>query len=74
MRKVDKFKCFKVLINKQHFQVSSLCDIPFLRYRLKYFTHIYRSQYENDARLVPIDWAQTWRPEIKENILHSLLP
>ena len=47
MRKADKFKSYKLLISKQHLQVSGLYDIPFLSYSQKHLTQIYKAQYGN---------------------------
>jgi len=72
MKEAKNFYCYKRLTSKQLLQDSDLCGIPLLSYLPKRLTEIYRAQYRN-AMLVCLGGAQTWQPEINENIWNSLL-
>jgi len=72
MKEAKKLQCYKGYTTKQLHQVSDMHGIPLLSYLAKRSTEICRVQYGN-AMLVSLGGAQTWPPEINENIWNSLL-
>ena len=72
MKEAKKLQCYKEYTTKQLHQVSDMHCIPLLSYLAKRSTEICRAQYGN-VMLVSLVGAQTWPPEINENIWNSLL-
>jgi len=72
MKEAKKLQCYKGYTTKQLHQVSDMHNIPLLSYLVKRSTEICRAQYGN-AILVSLGRAQTWLPEINENIWKSTM-
>ena len=67
MKETKKTKCYNRPTLEKLFQVSGLCDAPFLSYFPKRFTQMYRALY-GDAMLVYNFSTPQWPPQISQII------